>query len=137
MIKNKITPFLTFNGTAEEAMKFYETNLPNTKITQLTRFQTEDSTVAKSDANKVFHGVITVSGSEIKFLDMTAQHQAPEFSWSNSIFINCETEKEFDTIFTALATNGSVMMGPESVGKIRKCAWIVDQFGVTWQPVWE
>ncbi len=28
------------------------------------------------------------------------------------------------------------MMGPESVGEIRKCAWVIDKFGVTWQPVW-
>jgi predicted 3-demethylubiquinone-9 3-methyltransferase (glyoxalase superfamily) len=70
------------------------------------------------------------------FLDMGSEHPAPDFTWASSIYAECSDEAEFDAVFNALSQDGFVMMGPEAVGEIRKCAWVTDKFGVTWQPVW-
>ena len=137
MKKRRFSPFLTFNGNAEEAMRFYASNLPGANITELVRYGKEHPRGSESEENNVLYGALSFLGHEINFLDMVAAHPAPEFSWAMSIFIECKDEAEFDAVFSGLSKDGLVMMGPEPVGHLRKCAWITDKFGVTWQPVWE
>lgn len=126
--------FLTFTGNAEEAMRFYEANLPGAKIESLALFE---KGMENGDEGKVLNGVLAYREQKILFMDMQAAYPAPPFSWSTSLFIHCVDEAEFDMIFAALAQGGSVMMGPEPVMDMRKCAWVTDQFGVTWQLVWK
>ena len=37
--KQRVTPFLTFHGNAEEAMNFYESVLPGGKIESIVRYE--------------------------------------------------------------------------------------------------
>jgi len=137
MYNKKLIPFLTFNGQAKSAMEFYKSVFPNAEITRNTPYG-ESSAMAKAgDEEKILHGAIRIGDEEIIFLDMVGGFEAPAFAWSNSLLYDCESEEEFDLLFNSLSNDGNVMMGPESVGDIRKCAWVVDKFGVTWQPVWQ
>ncbi len=137
MEKQRMVPFLSFTGKAEEAMLFYVSVLPGAEITKLVRYGKESPHIDEGEGDLVMHGALSFMGQEIMFLDMSATYPAPDFSWATSLYIDCHDEAEFDTIFNGLSQGGTVMMGPESVGHIRKCAWITDKFGVTWQPVWE
>ena len=137
MSKRRVAPFLTFTGKAEEAMLFYEANLPGAKIAEIVRYGKDHPMAEEGEENLVLFGVLSFLGQEILFLDMVAKHPAPDMSWSTSIYLDCTDETEFDAVFDGLAPDGLVMMGPEAVGHIRKCAWVTDKFGVTWQPVWE
>lgn len=128
----RMTPFLTFNGDAQEAMEFYKSVFPDSTINALLHF--EEDTALKG---KVFNGSMTILGGELMFLDMPAEYPAPGFTWASTLLLNCQDEEEFDLIFSGLSSEGSVMMGPEPVGTIRKAAWVTDRFGVTWQIVWE
>ncbi len=136
MEKQRIVPFLTFTGRAEEAMVFYAANLPGAAITKLVRYGKDHPFAGEGEENLVLHGAVSFLGQEIMFLDMNAANPAPDCSWAMSLYIDCRDEAEFDAVFAALARDGEVMMGPEAVGDIRKCAWVTDRFGVTWQPVW-
>jgi len=137
MSKQKMSPFLSFDGKAEEAMKFYVSALPGAEISRLVRYGKDSPHMKPEESERVLHGAISYKGLELLFLDMSSQYPPPPFSWATSLYIDCESEAEFDKIFAALSSGGSVMMGPEAVGPIRKCAWVTDKFGVTWQPVWE
>ncbi len=137
MERQKIVPFLSFTGNAEEAMNFYAANLPGARITSLVRYGKEHPYAAEGEENKVLHGALSYGGQEIMFLDMDAANPAPGFNWAMSIYLTCRDEAEFDAVFHGLKRDGTVMMGPEAIGHLRKCAWITDKFGVTWQPVWE
>ncbi|MGL4605917.1 MAG: VOC family protein [Eubacteriaceae bacterium] len=137
MNKKSFIPFLTFNGQSEEAMQFYASIFPEAEITQLIRYEKNHPFANADEENKILHGALSFKDQEIMFLDMDAAHPAPEFVWSTSLYIDCSDENEFDLIFEGLAKDGFIMMGPESVGTLRKCAWVTDKFGVTWQPVWE
>ena len=130
----RVMAFLTFTGRAEEAMNFYAANLPGAKIEVLTRFEKGQE---NGDEGRVLHGVLSLFGQKILFLDMQAAYPSPPFSWSTSLLVTCRDEAEFDALFAGLSRDGTVMMGPEAVFHIRKCAWVTDKFGVTWQPVWE
>ncbi len=137
MQNQRIKPFLTFNGNAEEAMKFYADNLPDTNMVRIERYGKDQPFANKSEENKILYGALSLMGTEICFLDMDAAHPAPKFNWATSIYIDCRDETEFDAVFNALSQDGIVLMGPEAVAHLRKCAWVTDKFGVTWQPVWE
>ena len=137
MEKRKVSPFLAFTGKAEEAMQFYASAIPNVEITKLVRYGKDHPFAKEGEENNVLFGVLSFMGQEIMFLDMTSAYPAPDFSWAMSIYIDCRDEAEFDAVFSGLSQDGSVMMGPEAVAHIRKCAWVTDKFGVTWQPVWE
>ena len=134
---NKISPFITLNGTCETAMQFYADNLPNTKIEKCVKYGEMMPDSGDDTKNLVMYGALSISGNNLFFLDMDPAHTVPEMSWASSLYIDCTSEEEFTSIHNALANGGSVMMGPESVGDIRKCSWVVDKFGVVWQPVWK
>ena len=130
----KFSVFLTFTGNAEQAIRFYETVLPNASIQSLTFFEKD---MPGGDEGKLLNGTLAFGGQSILFMDMQAAYPAPPFSWSTSLLIDCTDEAEFDLLFEKLSQNGTVMMGPEAVMGIRKCAWVTDKFGITWQLVWE
>jgi len=128
----KLTPFLTFSGNAEEAMIHYE-KVFGAKIESVTHFEPGQP----GDAGKVMNGIMDFDGMKLMFMDMAAAYPAPAFSWATSLFLAFSDEPSFDAAFAGISTDGTVMMGPEPVNGIRKCAWVTDQFGVTWQLVWE
>lgn len=126
----RLSAFLTFNGKAQEAMEFYETVFPDAKRVSLVLFGANEP---NGDEGKVLNGTLELGGQRLLFMDMQAAYPAPEFNWSTSLFINCPNETDFDHLFAKLSADGTVMMGPEPVGDLRKCAWVTDKFGVTWQ----
>ena len=127
----RFVPFLTFHGRAEEAMNFYAEILPGAKIESLIRFEKGE----RGDEGKVLFGEMSFSGQKIMFLDIETGVECPEFSWATSFYLECKDENEFDTVFTSLAEDGIVMMGPEAILHFQRVAWITDKFGVAWQPV--
>ena len=131
MKNQRLIPFLSFNGNAEEAMNFYAAILPGAKIESLIRFEKGQ----RGDEGKVLTGILSFLGQQIMFLDIEAAADCPPFSWATSFYLACNDEAEFDVVFNGLAQDGFVMMGPEPVMQFRKVAWITDKFGITWQPV--
>lgn len=132
MQHKRLTPFLTFDGSAEAAMNFYALVLPETSITSLDYYQAGQP----GEEGKVINGILSIMGEQIMFMDIQKGQVTP-FSWATSFLMQCRDEREFDHIFSALSSEGFVMMGPEPVLGIRKVAWVTDKFGITWQLVWE
>lgn len=133
MKQSRITPFLTFHGNAEEAMKYYAATLPGAKIETLTYFEKGE----RGDEGKVLVGIMSLFGQRVQFMDMQAQYDCPAFTWATSFLVNCADETEFNTTFDSLADGGTVMMKEDNFMHFRKVAWVTDKFGVTWQPVLE
>ena len=131
--KQRVIPFLTFHGNAEEAMNYYAANLPGAKIETLMRYQKD----SPGDEGKVLVGILSVFGYCIQFMDMNAEYDCPNFTWAASLLVNCNDEAEFDALFNALAQDGFVMMKEDNFMHFSKVAWVTDKFGVTWQPVLE
>jgi predicted 3-demethylubiquinone-9 3-methyltransferase (glyoxalase superfamily) len=127
--------FLTMPETAEPAMNFYTEVFTDTKINRIERIPAGMPYTPEHMTGKVLNGELSLQGEIIYFMDMDTE-QAPELSWGVSLYVDFETETEFDQAFDALSENGNVMMGPEPVANFRKVAWVVDKFGVTWQLVW-
>ena len=106
----KITPFLWFDGNIQEAIDLYRSVFPNTKVLESSRGP--DGTL----------GSATI---EIEGQQLIAFNGGPhlKFTPAISLFVNCETQEEVDTLWAKLTAGGS-----ES-----QCGWLQDRFGLSWQ----
>lgn len=109
----RITPFLWFDGRAEEAMRFYTSIFPNSSIDSINHIG-PDASMAM--------GSFTLDGQQFMALD-----GGPMFTFSPaiSLFVNCETQAEVDDLWEQLGEGGTY----------QQCAWLEDKFGISWQIV--
>jgi predicted 3-demethylubiquinone-9 3-methyltransferase (glyoxalase superfamily) len=123
-----LTPFLMFVGFAEEAVNFYLTLFPDSKLRHIQRYEAgqmgKEGSVKRAD--------VTLAGQDLICIDSPVKH-AFTFTPSVSLFVECENETEFDTVVGLLAAGGSVLMPPGNYGFSSKFAWVNDRFGVSWQ----
>jgi len=115
-----ITPFLWFDGKAEEAMEFYTSAFKNSRIVR---------TTAGPDGS-VMSGTFELNGYE--FIDLNA---GPMFTFTPAIsfFVDCESVKELDDLWSILADGGSVLMELDKYPFSERYGWVADKFGVSWQ----
>lgn len=123
-----LTPFLMFEGSAEEAMRSYVALFRDSGIRRIERYGAGEPGAEGSVKRADF----TLAGQAIICIDSPIKH-AFTFSPSVSLFVECESEAEFDTAFSQLSTNGSILMPPDNYGFSRKFGWINDRYGVSWQ----
>jgi predicted 3-demethylubiquinone-9 3-methyltransferase (glyoxalase superfamily) len=112
----KITPFLWFDGNAEEAVTFYTSTLKNSRIVNMSRY----GEGAPAPKGTVISATFILEGQEFMALN-----GGPMFTFSPAIsfFVKCETQEEIDTLWEKLSAGG----------KKERCGWLKDKFGVSWQ----
>ena len=105
-----ITPFLWFDTQAEEAMKFYTSIFPRSKVISVQR---------AGDA--VMSVTWELEGQ--RFMGLNA---GPHFTFNEAVsfFVACETQQEVDELWDKLLAHG---------GTPTQCGWLKDQFGLSWQ----
>ena len=112
----KITPFLTFNSQAEEAVNFYVATFRNSQILSESRY---------GDAGPGPKGSLMSATFVLEGREFMALNGGPHFSFAQgfSLFVSCETQEEVDALWERLSEGGE--KGP--------CGWLTDKFGVSWQ----
>src|SRR5258708_12011642 len=115
----KITPFLWFDGNAEEAAIFYTSIFKASKSLNGSRY---------GDAGPGTKGAVMVVSFQLEGQQFTALNGGPQFKFSEafSFVVNCETQKEIDEYWNKLTSGG---------GKESECGWLKDKFGFSWQIV--
>lgn len=113
-----VRPCLTFNDRAEEAINFYVSLFPNSKVLSMLRSDSKGP-IAEG---KLLHATFQLDG-----LEYTAFDGGPSFSFSEafSFVVTCETQDQIDQMWARLSEGGEE--GP--------CGWLKDRFGVSWQVV--
>jgi len=114
-----ITPFLWYNGQAEEAMNLYTGLFPNSRIKQLKKW----GEGSHMPADQVMMGVIEINGLTLHLFDAGPMFK---FTEAVSFFVSCKDQEEIDHYWNALTADG----GQES-----QCGWLKDKFGLSWQIV--
>ena len=114
----KITPFLWFDGQAEEAANFYTAIFKNSKIGEVTRY---------GKGTPELEGRVMTISFELEGMQFTALNGGPHFHFTEAIsfVVDCQSQAEVDALWEKL-TDG----GEES-----QCGWLKDKFGVSWQIV--
>jgi predicted 3-demethylubiquinone-9 3-methyltransferase (glyoxalase superfamily) len=117
-VSGKISPFLWFDGQAEEAANFYVSIFDNAKILSVTRYPENTPGPAGT--------VMTVS-FELDGQEFVALNGGPEFAFTPAVsfVIDCKTQQEVDTFWNRLSEGG----------KPSQCGWLQDKYGLSWQVV--
>ncbi|HXM39048.1 MAG TPA: VOC family protein [Gemmatimonadales bacterium] len=106
----KITPFLWFDGKAEEAAKFYVSVFRNSKVVK----------VMPGPKGTAMGVTFQLEGQEFYALNGGPQFK---FTPAISLFVNCETQQEVDELWKKLSAGGSE----------EQCGWLKDKYGLSWQ----
>jgi predicted 3-demethylubiquinone-9 3-methyltransferase (glyoxalase superfamily) len=114
----KITPFLWFDGKAEEAMNFYISIFKNSKVLSVTRY---------GEAGPGPKGTVMTANFELDGQGFVALNGGPLFTFTEAIsfVVNCETQQEVDEFWEKLSKGGAKS----------RCGWLKDKYGLSWQVV--
>jgi predicted 3-demethylubiquinone-9 3-methyltransferase (glyoxalase superfamily) len=114
----KITPFLWFDGKAEEAVNFYVSVFKNSKTLSVSRY---------GDAGPGPKGTVMTVAFELDGQQFVALNGGPHFTFSPAIsfVVSCETQEEVDHFWEKLSEGGKEV----------QCGWLEDKYGVSWQVV--
>jgi predicted 3-demethylubiquinone-9 3-methyltransferase (glyoxalase superfamily) len=115
----KITPFLWFDGQAEEAARFYVSLFPDSRIDKITRSPAD---TPSGPAGSVLTVEFTLAGSRFVGLNGGPMYR---FTEAVSFHIACADQAEVDRYWEALLAGGT-----ES-----QCGWLKDRWGLSWQVV--
>ena len=105
-----ITPFLWFDGQAEEAMQFYASIFKRSRVIATNRAQ----------------GKVISVRFELENQEFIALNAGPQFKFTEAVsfFVGCETQQEIDELWARLIADG---------GTAGRCGWLKDKFGLSWQ----
>jgi predicted 3-demethylubiquinone-9 3-methyltransferase (glyoxalase superfamily) len=113
-----ITPFLWFDGKAEEAVKFYTSVFKSSKVGSVARYGEE----GPGPKGNVMTATFELAGQQF-----IALNGGPQFKFTPAIsfVVNCENQQEVDELWEKLSAGGST----------QQCGWLTDRYGVSWQIV--
>ncbi len=121
--KQKITTSLLFVGEvcgkAEEAMNFYASVFPESKVGDIARYP---AGMEPEKEGSVMHGSVTLNGQEFFAMDSAREHNF-KFNEAISLMVPCENQAEIDQYWEKLS----------AVPEAEQCGWLKDKYGLSWQ----
>ena len=122
----KATPFLMFQGQAQDALALYRETFPDFEQIALQEHPAGDM------AGQVAMARIRIGGQEIMLNDSPPVH-AFTFTPSASIFVECDDEAQLRDLAQKIGEGERVMMAIDNYGFSTLFTWVADPFGVSWQ----
>jgi predicted 3-demethylubiquinone-9 3-methyltransferase (glyoxalase superfamily) len=112
-----VTPFLWFNGEAEDAARLYLGLLADSRIVAVSRWGAGGSFP---------EGTAMMVRFELLGRPYHALNGGPHYRLNEafSLAVSCPDQAEVDRLWTALTAEG---------GEEGRCGWLKDRFGVSWQ----
>jgi predicted 3-demethylubiquinone-9 3-methyltransferase (glyoxalase superfamily) len=109
---------LWFEKEVTEAVEFYISIIPNSRIIRKTTMPTE---TPSGPPGSVIIIELSLGGQNFSAFEA----RRPEaFNYSFSIAVQCESQAEIDRIWNAFLENG---------GSPQQCGWLKDRWGLSWQ----
>lgn len=139
-MKQKITPNLWFEGNAEEAVKFYVSSFPGSKIVSRSYYP-KSAEEGLADFQLELAGKVLTIDFKLGQYGFTAINAGPEFKVNPSISFmlnfdplnDGQAEEHLDKLWHILSDGGMVLMPLEAYPFSKRYGWVKDRFGLTWQ----
>ncbi|MFY9228179.1 MAG: VOC family protein [Candidatus Microsaccharimonas sp.] len=122
----KITPNLWFDGNAQEAVDYYVSVFPDSKIIS-TEYYPQTTEEGLADFQQDMAGKVLTIEFELNGLPFVAINAGPEFKFNESVSfaVSCKDQAEIDYYWEKLS----------SVPESEQCGWCKDKYGLSWQIV--
>jgi PhnB protein len=127
----KLNPYLMFNGNCQEAFKFYEQCLGGKIDAMMTYGESPmaDQTPAEL-VNRIMHMQLTVKDMVLMGADFPPE--MVEIPKGFHVSLQFDDPAEAESLFHALAENGSVKMPIQETFWAERFAMFNDRFGTPW-----
>jgi predicted 3-demethylubiquinone-9 3-methyltransferase (glyoxalase superfamily) len=137
MAEQKIIPNLWFDGNAREAVEFYITVFPGSKVNGGSKYPAE----GLLDFQKPLAGKDLAIEFNLAGHNFTAINAGPEFKPTPSIscFVNFDpahdpqAREHLDEVWDKLIDGGEALMPLDSYPFSEYYGWVKDRYGYTWQ----
>jgi PhnB protein len=130
----KVNPYLSFNGTAEEAFNFYKSVFGG-EFETVMRWgdNPQCENMSDTDKNKIMHIAIKVGDSVIMASDFVAMGDE-QFTPGNNytVAVSPDSREEADRLFAGLSAGGQVVMPMTDMFWGGYFGAFNDKFGVKW-----
>lgn len=125
-MQQKITPNLWFNGNAKEAVEYYVSVFPDSKILS-TAYYPKTKEEGLADFQLSMAGEALTIEFELNRIQFTAINAGPEFKFNEAVSfaVSCKDQSEIEYYW------GKLSSVPES----EQCGWCKDKYGLSWQIV--
>lgn len=122
----KITPNLWFDGNAGEAVDYYLSVFPDSKVLSK-EYYPNSAEEGLADFQLDLAGKELVVEFEIAGMHFTAINAGPEFTFTEAVSfaVSCKDQEEIDYYWSKLS----------AVPEAEQCGWCKDKFGLSWQIV--
>ena len=109
---SKLTPFLWFDGGADEAAQFYTSIFKNSRVLE------------RRPGGPVAGGIMSVT-LELEGQRLILFNGGPHYKLNPafSLLVSVETQREVDELWDKLLAGG----------REDRCGWLQDKYGVSWQ----
>ncbi|HEV7690830.1 MAG TPA: VOC family protein [Hyphomonadaceae bacterium] len=126
----RVNANLSFDGTCEEAFKFYEKVLGGKIAAMFTYGGMPGSDhIPPHMKNRVMHVTLQVGDTVLMGSDAPMGHQKPQ---GFSVSVHSKTPDEADKVFAALSEGGVVIMPIAETAWTPRFGMLTDRFGTPW-----
>ena len=126
-------PYLGFDGTCAEAMRFYEKVLGGTIKVMMSGAQSPMADqIPKEFADRILNAQLELPGGALLYAGDAPSHVPYEGIKGVSIVLNFDTVEEAESIFNSLAQGGRVTMPFSPTFWAGKFGMLIDKYGVAW-----
>jgi PhnB protein len=126
----QVTPYLSFNGNAREALEFYKTVFEG-EISVIQTFGEADYPTPPEADNLVMHARFEKGDLVLMFSDAFPGYSV-EMGGNISLTLEPENEEEIQTLYNRLSDKGTVLMELQDTFWGARYARVKDAFGITW-----
>jgi len=114
----KVRPCLWFDQEAEEAVSFYVSLIPNSRILSISR---------QGEGGMTKPGSVLLVVFELAGVQYLALNGGPMYKFTEaiSISVDCPDQQEIDMLWEELGKGG----------QYSRCGWLKDRYGLSWQIV--
>lgn len=125
-MNQKIVPNLWFNGNAKEAVDFYVSVFPDSRVISM-EYYPNSTEEGLADFQQHLAGEVLTVEFALNGQHFIAINAGPEFAFTEAVSfaVTCKDQEEIDYYWSKLSTV------PES----EQCGWCKDHYGLSWQIV--
>jgi len=126
----ELTPYLNFEGNAEEVLNFYKDALKG-EIVMLSRYKDAPMPFDEDWKEKIMHARLKFGKSMIMISDGPKDFKT-SFNGNIQLSVEIEDESKMEEVFDKLASGGKVKMPLQKQFWGAKFGMLVDKFGTAW-----